>query len=220
MAEYVGENIRVVFFDHDDTLVGTIGPKWKQHKYVARTFYDKDLTDDEIRLYWGRPLPELVCRLYGTDDVEHALANNYSCRDDYPKERFAAVNPTLRHLRADGKRIGVITATTRASFEQDLDSDGVPHELLDYTQTADDTDYHKPDPRVFGPATAWLAERKLEPRQVLYVGDGLHDMHAAVGAGFNFLGVETGLVTAEQFRAAGALSVPSVASLLPAQLAL
>ncbi len=35
-------------------------------------------------------------------------------------------------------------------------------------------------------------------------------MEAAIGAGFNFLGVETGLVTAEEFRTEGALSIPSI----------
>jgi hypothetical protein len=39
-------------------------------------------------------------------------------------------------------------------------------------------------------------------------------MKAALGAGFNFLGVETGLVTAEQFKDARAISIPNVGHLL------
>ena len=90
----------------------------------------------------------------------------------------------------------------------------LPRQHLDYTQTADDTTYHKPDPRVFEPATAWLAGKNIQPNEVLYVGDGLHDMKAALGAGFSFLGVQTGLVSAADFKAAGAKSIPGIADLL------
>ncbi len=214
MIENIGEQIKVVLFDHDDTLVGTIGTKWDQHKYVAKTYYGKDLNDEEIKAHWGKPLNELVCLLYGTDNVEEAMANSTAHHEEFPKELFFATIPTLRHLKAANKLIGIITATSRFSFEHDLDLHQIPRELLDYTQAADDTPYHKPDPRVFEPALEWLTQQGLEPNEVIYIGDGLHDMKAAVGAGFNFLGVETGLVTADEFKAEGAVSVRAIADLL------
>jgi phosphoglycolate phosphatase-like HAD superfamily hydrolase len=119
----------------------------------------------------------------------------------------------LRHLKAAGKKVGIITATTRFSFEHDLDQHHIPRDLLDYTQTADDTAYHKPDKRVFDPVLSWLENVAIRPGEVIYIGDGLHDMKAALESGFSFLGVETGLVTAEQFKSAGASSIPSIASL-------
>jgi HAD superfamily hydrolase (TIGR01549 family) len=214
MSEHIADNIKVVFFDHDDTLVDTIGTKWEQHKHVARTFYNKELTDEEIKEHWGKPLGELVCLLYGTDDVERAMAYNTATHEDFPKELFTATIPTLRHLKAAGKIIGIITATSRFSFEHDLTLHQIPRELLDYTQTADDTIYHKPDPRVFEPALEWLTEQQIRPNEVVYIGDGLHDMRAAVGAGFSFLGVETGLVTAEQFLVKNARSIPTIGNLI------
>lgn len=210
MSEHIADNIKAVFFDHDDTLVGTIDAKWEQHKHVARTFYDKELTDNEIREHWGKPLTELVCLLYSTDDVDQAMAHNTATHEGFPKELFTATIPTLRHIQAAGKLIGIITATTRFSFEHDLELHHIPKDLLDYTQTADDTPYHKPNPRVFEPAVTWLAEQHIRPDEVVYIGDGLHDMRAATGAGFNFLGVETGLVTAEEFLAEDAKSIPSI----------
>ena len=214
MSRSVDAHIKVVLFDHDDTLVGTIDAKWAHHKHVAKTFYGKELTDDEIRPHWGKPLHELVCLLYGTDNVEQAMANNTSCHTDFPKLLFEDSIPTLRHLHEAGKVLGVVTATSRLSFEHDLELHGFPKDIIDYTQTADDTPYHKPDPRVFEPALTWLQSKDIKPSEVLYVGDGLHDMKAALGAGFNFLGVETGLVTSEQFKAAGAISVPTVAHVI------
>lgn len=43
MPKQFKDNIKAVFFDHDDTLVGTIEAKWAHHKYVARTWYGKEL---------------------------------------------------------------------------------------------------------------------------------------------------------------------------------
>jgi phosphoglycolate phosphatase-like HAD superfamily hydrolase len=213
MSDHIGKHIKAVLFDHDDTLVGTIGAKWDQHKHIARTYYGKDLTDAEISEHWGKPLPELACLLYETEDVEEAMARVIANHEAFPKELFAATIPILRHLKAAGKEIGIITASSRFSFEYDLDLHCIPRELLDYTQTADDTIYHKPDKRVFDPALSWLKSASIQPDEVIYIGDGLHDMKAALESGFSFLGVETGLVTAEQFKSAGALSIPSIASL-------
>lgn len=212
--QHIGDHIKAVFFDHDDTLVGTIGPKWEHHKYVAREHYSKDLTDDEIRAHWGKPFRELLCLIYETQDADEAMANNVASQDLYPKELFTASIPALRHLKEIGKLTGIITATTRHNFEKDLLTHNIPRELLDYTQTADDTHVHKPDPKVFKPAIAWLEMQGISPSEVLYIGDGLHDMKAALGAGFSFIGVETGLVTAEQFISAGAFSISSIGELI------
>lgn len=209
----IGPEIDIVLFDHDDTLVETIVAKWAHHKFVARTWYNKELTDDEIRPHWGKPFPVLVGLLYETDDIEEALARNASCHEDYPKVLMIHTIPKLRELHAAGKMLGIITATSRFSFEHDMDLHGMPREIIDYTQTADDTEHHKPDGRVFSPAKKWAMEYGIPPHRILYVGDGLHDMHAALDAGFRFIGVETGLTSAEEFQDHDAESVPSTAEL-------
>ncbi len=206
------DTIQAVIFDHDDTLVGTIGPKWDQHKFVAKKYYGKDLTEAEIRQHWGKPLHELICLLYDTDDAEQAMAYNIEHHESFPKMLFAQTIPTLKALKQSGKKVGIITATSRFSFEHDLDLHRIPRELLDFTQTSEDTDFHKPDYRVFEPLIKWLDEQGIAPSQVVYVGDGLHDMQAAVDAGFLFLGVQSGLVSAAEFDAAGASSVPDIAA--------
>jgi phosphoglycolate phosphatase-like HAD superfamily hydrolase len=215
MSEQAKDNIKAVLFDHDDTLVGTIEAKWAHHKHVARTWYGKELHDDEIREHWGRPFSQLVGLLYGGDNPKEAMARNLSCEDDFPKLLFPDTISTLQRLHAAGKIIGIITATSRYSFEHDLELHGFPRDMIDYTQTEEDTSFHKPDPRVFEPAVAWLAERDIAPGQVLYVADGLHDMKAAIGAGFNFVGVTTGLVAAEQFKGSGSVALSGLSELLP-----
>lgn len=159
MSECIVDNVKAVLFDHDDTLVGTISAKWEQHKHVARTFYGKELTDDELAEHWGKPLSELLSLLYETKDAQQAMTHVLATHEAFPKELFEATIPTLRRIKALGILVGIITATSRFSFEHDISTHDVPRDLLDYTQTADDTPYHKPDPRVFEPVLAWLTER-------------------------------------------------------------
>lgn len=214
MHKHISDTIKAVLFDHDDTLVGTIEPKWAQHKYIAERYYGKKLTNDEIIQHWGKPLNELLGLLYGTKAIDEAIAHTLIHHEQYPKLLFPDTIPTIRHLHAAGMRIGIITATNRFSFEHDLTAHQMPRDCIDYTQTAEDTPYHKPDARVFDRTIEWLRTQKITPSEVVYVGDGLHDMKAAIGAGFSFLGVETGLVTAEQFTAAEAKSIPDISHLM------
>lgn len=206
--------IKAVLFDHDDTLVGTIKPKWEQHKYIAKTFYNKELRDDEIRLHWGKPLTVLLKLLYETEDIEGAMAHNLSTRHFFPKLLPDDTIETLESLHKMGKILGLITATARFSLENDLKTLGIPKSLFDYIQTEDDTNVHKPDPAVFNPIKEKLLQSNIHPHEVVYVGDGLHDMKAAKGAGFNFIGIGTGLVTPEEFQSHQVVGIHSLKELL------
>ena len=214
MGTHIAKHIKVVLFDHDDTLVGTKDTKWAQHKFTAKKYYGKELTDEEIKLHWGKPLEELICILYSTTDADQAMMHLKRHHLEFPKDLFAETIPTLTQLKAKGFLTGVITASNRYSFEHDLNLHHIASMLLDYTQTSDDTKFHKPDSRVFEPVIAWLTKQHIHPSEVIYVGDGLHDMKAALGAGFQFIGVQTGLVTAKEFQQNGAKSVVNIAHLL------
>lgn len=209
----IGKDIKAVIFDYDDTLVESIRPVWAKHKYIAKKHYGKDLKDDEIRLHWGKPFAELVQLLYETEDSETALGHNYNMRGFYPKILYEKSIPTLILLKEKRRFLGIVTANTRYGYEYDLTQHNIPREVIDYSQTADETSFHKPDPRVFDPATLWLNKHQVKPQQVLYIGDGLHDMRASVSAGFQFIGVQTGLVSGEEFTQQGVFSVPSIADI-------
>jgi HAD superfamily hydrolase (TIGR01549 family) len=214
MPEYLTPDIKAVFFDHDDTLVGTIKAKFAQHKHIARTWYDKELNDEEITLHWGKPLTSLLKILYETDDADTAFAHILAVHQDFPKLLLADTIPTLQTLHERGLKLGLVTAASRSSLDHDLESLAIPRDLFSFIQTEEDSDYHKPDPRVFTRALVWLQKQQISPKEVTYVGDGLHDAKAALGAGFNFIGVETGLVTQQQFQGAGHVSVAGLSRLL------
>jgi HAD superfamily hydrolase (TIGR01549 family) len=190
---------KIIFFDHDDTLVGTIRAKWAQHKYIARQFYGKKLSDKELRAHWGKPLTLLLKSLYETDRLNIAMFYNVATRNEFPKLLFEDTLATLTSLRAMGKKLGIVTATSLSSLQNDFNTLGISQQFFDYIQTEDDTVFHKPNPRVFEPALKWLKKHAILPSEVVYVGDHLKDQAAAKGAGLNFIGVATGLVSFAEF---------------------
>lgn len=207
-------SIKMILFDHDDTLVSTLKAKWAQHKYIAQMFYGKKLKNEELRLHWGKPLTLLLKLLYETDHIDIAMSYNIATRSKFPKTLFKDTISTLSTLHGLGKKLGLVTATTCSSLEYDLKTLRIPSELFDYIQTEDDTVFHKPDSRVFDPALLWAAKQGIQPHEVLYVGDHLNDMFAARGAGIGFIGVGTGLISTEEFKEHQAKGISHLSDLI------
>ena len=109
---------------------------------------------------------------------------------------------------------GIVTSTSAESLQKDLRRYVLPSAFLDYIQTEDDTKFHKPDSKVFDPLMKWLSQHDITDQQVLYVGDGLHDMKAAQNSNFRFIGVTTGLITSEEFDKHGVISANGLSDLL------
>lgn len=214
MSKKIDSSIQAVIFDHDDTLVSTLQAKWAQHKFIAKEFYNKVLTEEDLKKHWGKPLTLLVQLLYETDHIDMAMAYNIATRSLFPKKLFPDTLLTLKTLREMGKKIGLVTATTTSSLEHDFHTLGIEKKLFDYIQTEDETIVHKPDPRVFEPTFSWLKEAKISPSQVIYIGDHLNDMRAALGAGFQFIGVGTGMVSLKEFSENSVKAVSKLKDLL------
>ncbi len=202
--------IRLVVFDLDDTLVETRPNILAQHKHVALVYFGLDLSDEFMLDHWGKPFHVMAEAYYGTSDLDLIRARIQLVKHRFPKILYPYSIPKMMELHDAEILLGIVTANSRHGYEYDMDFHGFPREIISYHQTADDSEYHKPDSRVFDPLIAWAAARGIQPHEILYVGDGLHDMTAAIEAGLNFLGVETGLVNADGFRLQGMASVPHV----------
>lgn len=140
----------------------------------------------------------------------------FSHSKDFPKQLFDGVHEVIAAVRNAGLPIGIVTGSPSNDLVHDFENTGFTKDSFDYFQASEDSEFHKPDPRVFDPLKKWLGARAILPADVLYIGDSLPDHKAASGAGFAFLGVETGVVGAETFRDAGILSISAISRLLKA----
>lgn len=210
--------IKAVLFDLDDTLVKTWVVKWQQHKFVAKKYYGIDLTDQELTEHWGKPISRLLQDLYRNFGEPQTRIDNYMRHaDEFPKIVHDDTEATLEALKKAGIKMGVVTSTFKQSVTDVFKSHGLSADYFVHIQGAEESDYHKPDPRVFDPALSKLAEHGITDG-IVYVGDAIMDYEAAKAAGLHFVGVTTGMVNAAEFKAVGALQVISRLSELPAVL--
>ncbi|MEU3244740.1 MULTISPECIES: HAD hydrolase-like protein [unclassified Streptomyces] len=205
-----------VVFDFDDTLVATMQVKWEHHREVARRWYGIDLTVEDFKANWGKPFNELIAVLYeNSDTVENMRLANRSLNSHYPKKAHPGAVDVVVRLLDQGAEVAVVTSAEAGEVADDLSRLGFPAARIGYLQGADHTVRHKPDPAVFDPLKQHLRARGVSLSSTIYVGDALIDFCAARGAGLDFLGVATGMTSAEEFRVAGARSVASLAGVLP-----
>lgn len=211
----INEKHKVVAFDFDDTLVATINNVWRQHKHVALTEFGIEITDEDMKRVWGSPFHDMVEVLYGHPfaTVEPHLLRE---KANFPKEIFPKSKELLNNLRLAGKIIALVTSTNTKSLALDFVHNALEDDTFDHVFTIDDTEYHKPDKRVFDP----LLSHGYKPEEVIYIGDARTDFMAARDAGFDFIGVATGLLSVEDFtqlegwEASSAVAVSSIADII------
>jgi len=207
--------MKAVLFDYDDTLVQTRQCKYLALQALARRDYGFELSAAELDEHWGIPYLELFRRLFGAveSDIERAAKRYEELDAEFPMRPYP---DTLRVLATLSERclVGIVTAAGRSIVERQLRELGIGAGALVLLQTAEDTPHHKPDPRVFEPALAMLAQRGALPESVTYVGDSLKDYFAARDAGLQFFGVLHGTTTQQAFLEAGASTVGSLDELL------
>ncbi len=201
---------KAIIFDFDDTLVESRLSKWAQHKHVAKTFYNIDISDEDIAQHWGKPLSELIRILYKeSDTIENMKSAIFSVKNNFLKKVFPDTHRVVTTILDNGMEVGILSASSKDHIIDDFTRLEFPVERFIVIQGEEDTLFHKPDPAVFAQLLEMLSEKGIEKKDILYVGDSLDDFHAATGAGINFIGVHTGLYSKDDFINAGAENILS-----------
>ena len=95
-------------------------------------------------------------------------------------EAFWEVVEVLPRLRAQGRRLGLVTAKRRATVRLAFDRLPELESNFDVVVTGDDTERHKPAP---DPILAAVERMGASPDEAVYVGDSPFDIRAAKAAG-------------------------------------
>ena len=205
--------IKAILFDLDDTLIKTFETKKEALKHIGRMFYDIELSDKDIRLYWGRPIRELLKSLYGDIDIEKAFERYVVEREKYPAIAYEDAISTLEKLAKDYV-LGIITTKSKRYIKNDFAITGIPQNLFFIIQTEEESKVHKPDPEVFTYVLDHLEKRGIKREEILYVGDTLSDYYAARDAGLQFYGIAGRTVSKVDFESQGAKTIAELPELL------
>ncbi len=204
-----------VLFDVDGTLISSGGAGAASWRLAFAELYG---VPAEIGKYTdaGMTEPDVASRTFrnviGRDPSAQELARVMSTRLHYLPRTVAesksfrvlpGVRETLDRLHAAGCLLGITTGGVEAAAHIKLARADLSHYFCFGGYGSDSTDRIELTRRALERAGVLLGER-LDPREVLVVGDTPHDVDAAHGVGAPAVGVATGRYSREELRDAGA----------------
>jgi pyrophosphatase PpaX len=179
----------VVLFDFDGTIVDS--------EAIIRESFLQTAAEAGIPLD-----PEQLPDVYRSGPLEVQMAVLDASRADALVARYREINaalhtrlavfpgmlPLLETLRAEGRRVGIVSAKRRTTV--DLAFAVLPiQQLFDVVVGSEDTERHKPDP---APLLHALDRLGARPEDAAYVGDAPMDVECARAAGVHAVAVTWG----------------------------
>lgn len=169
----------VIIFDVDGTLLNTKGIVYASFKHVFATYKpDYQLSDEELRSFFGPPLVESFGKYFPSEQVDK-LVEEY--RDYYAihyqeyVDIIPEVKETLTQLSNEGYRMGVVSNKLKSVIDMGLEVE----EINDYFEVVlgcDEIGKAKPSPQGLINACKMM---KCGHDQLVYVGDNVVDVQCA-----------------------------------------
>jgi pyrophosphatase PpaX len=172
--------MRALLFDLDGTLTDSIGLIVYCYQATLKEFAGRTPTRDEIVPKIGRALPTLFAE-EDAGPVDAMLAFYralYAKQHDNWVRLYPGVEEMLDGLLQTQMPLAIVTSKSLQSAQPAIQR----FKLARYFSviiTSDDTERHKPDPEPL-----LLAAQRLgvAPEDCAYLGDSIHDLHAARAA--------------------------------------
>jgi pyrophosphatase PpaX len=192
----------VVLFDLDGTLIDSGRMILASMKHAARSVLGADVPEEQLLAAVGGPGLLEQMRLLDARRVDD-LVRAYREHNEplhAELEACAGIEGVLATLRAEGRRLGIVTAKRQATIQLAFDVLDIGG-CFDVVVGADDTERHKPHPE---PILFALERLEAAPAEAAYVGDSPFDVEAAKRAGVHAIAVAWGGIHSdERILAAG-----------------
>lgn len=189
-----------VLLDLDGTVIDSVALIRESHRHAVRTVLGEEWEDERLVANVGRPLIDqmAVFSPERSDELYRVYREWNHANTAALLTSFAGVERTLRLLRADGRRLGMVTSKSRDAV--DLAWHVLPDvaELFDVEITADDSHLHKPHP---APLHAALTALGADAAGACYVGDAPFDIQAGRAGGLTTIGVTWGFFSRADLEA-------------------
>jgi pyrophosphatase PpaX len=169
----------VVLFDLDGTLVDSAAAILGSFHHATEQVLRRRFPDERILAQVGGSNLAHQMALLDPDHVDE-LVNVYRAHNQHSELTcFDGVLDVLETLKAEGRRLGVVSAKLRPTVEHVFVGAGM-NDLFDVVVGSDDTERHKPEPEPVLKALELLGARAED---AAYVGDSPFDVAAARAAG-------------------------------------
>lgn len=186
-----------VLFDLDGTLIDSGSIIVASARHAALEVLGREIDEELVRSTIGGPGLTAMMTAIEPDRVEDLIAS-YQVMNVRLHDELAAFDDVLAllpGLRAEGRRVGVVTAKRRATVMLAFERFPVLAETVEVLVTMEDTERHKPDPQ---PVLHALEQLGASASQAAYVGDSPFDIRAGKGAGAFAIAVGWGGIHGEE----------------------
>jgi pyrophosphatase PpaX len=181
----------IVLFDLDGTLIDSGPIILESMQHAVRTVLGHEIPREELGLTIGGQ--GIVAQMQAID-AEHAeeLLEAYKEHNDglhETLEAFGDLLALLPQLRAEGRRLGIVTAKRHRTVALALDRFPQLRDDFETVVAHEDTEHHKPEPE---PVLLAIERLGGTPEGAAYIGDSPFDIRAAKAAGAFAIGVAWG----------------------------
>ena len=176
------QRIKAVLFDLDGTLINTKRLYLEAYRRALQPDLGRLVTDAEILAIDSRTERRVFESCLPPGEIAACTQRFYQHYAELHASLFEGLYPgvpeLLQTLRARNFPLGIVTGKSRGAWGVTAAAAKLGH--FDIVVVEDDVEQPKPDPA--GLHTALIAIGR-KPAEAMYVGDGIHDLHAAHAAG-------------------------------------
>ncbi len=195
--------IKLVAIDFDGTLSMTEEATFLIENKVATQMGHKPMTRSAHKKNWGVDLETAALQRFPGINVEEFIQKLYIAHEEAVAQGVADHVPlrnlnTLDALLSRNIKLALLTSRSIGEAKHLLHNLHPFNSRMEKFYYKENSDFLKPDPRVF---IKVLRDFKLQPQEVVYVGDAVSDAVAAKGAGLHFVAVlESGVRVKNDFK--------------------
>ncbi|CZF79490.1 Pyrophosphatase PpaX [Grimontia celer] len=196
-------NYKLVIFDWDGTVMDSVARIVSSLEEAARlTGGLPELSGDELKQMIGLSLDKGYEFLYPDspleklDDWKRHYGQQFRVDNETPIDLYPSSSAFLETLQQRGHLLAVATGKSRPGLDKAIADTGTSAFFV-ATRTADET-ASKPDPLMIHEL---LVQLGVEANDAVMVGDTTHDMHLALNAGVDAIGITWGVHDRETLAA-------------------
>ncbi|WP_394234673.1 pyrophosphatase PpaX [Niallia oryzisoli] len=183
----MNNKITTLLFDLDGTLVDTNELIYVSFQYTLDKYYPGQYTREDILPFFG---PSLTSTFYGIDpEKAEEMIDVYQTHNKEHHDQLVTIFPgvmeTIKKLKEDGYKLGVVTTKRTEVAKMGLDLTKLTP-FFDAFIAFEDVEKTKPDPESLFKALEILDS---VPEEAIMVGDNFHDILAGKYAGMRTAGV-------------------------------
>ncbi len=173
------------------------------------------MTRETHQKNWGKPVEEaIVERIQGIDPKVFMQEHERVHQQFIASKKIDVINEEnlafLDKIKSSGLRLAIVTSRSLQEVKHLLQKDHHINTRIEKIYHKDNSEYLKPDPRVFDKV---LSDFSIKPNEAIYLGDSISDAVSAKSAGLHFIAIlESGLRTREDFSS---VAVDFFAATLP-----